>query len=284
MSTKSSEKPPQPSKPKPKRNVLEQLRIRQRDQAEIAKASRAGATPPALPKPPAPPRALSPAQLAAAAAPAPPPAQPPPPPQPPPGGEQQAEGNVLEILFARAMRNRSDTKPADDPGMAILQSLTHLIQHGKPLKTIEDIIIPHLGESPSKRQLFRNAMRYHNVFERGSLLALARWTLEKSLWEDLINQRLSPVEKLALLQLAIKEMDKVQDGLDNDDDEDTSKGSAADIEAAAERSDRPLTKTVDPTSKDLEGTSPVGRELARRLVDRAGKAAEKLVEETLKKP
>lgn len=178
-----------------------------------------------------------------------------------------------------------DTKPADDPGIAMQQAITHLFQSAKPIKDIEDIVLPHLSEMSSKIHLVRSTNAYHQI-ERGALYNLVRWTLEKLLWEDLINNKLTPAEKLCLLQLAIKEADKIQDFLGGyqHDLEKGGKGSSADVEAAREKSDRALTKIEDPTSKDLDGTSAVGRELARRVLERAGKAAEALVTETLKKP
>lgn len=272
---------PAPASSKPKGTVLDQLKSRKGDKYAENK-SRPGVAPPHGPKPAPAPRALSPTELVL-----PRPPQAPLPPNPiQPTIEEQAEGNVLEILFARAMRNRTDTKPADDPGMAMMQALSHQVQHGLPIKELEGIMVPHLGEMSSKIHLWRNAVAYHTMFERGALYALARWTLEKSLWDDLINQRLSPVEKLALLQLAIKEMDKVGDTLGEYQEtlESGGKGTAADIESATEKSDRPLSKTEDPSAKDLEGTSPVGRELARRLMSKAEKAANKLVEDALKTP
>lgn len=278
-----------PDLPPKKGTVLSQLSIKRARRYSDDKKARAGATPPTGPKPAPPPKTLSPAQLTQAAV-TPQvtqqvtPQVPPTPPPPPGAGEATAEGNILEMLFARALRNRADTKPADDPGMAMLQALAHQVQTGQPLKDIEGIVVPHLGEMASKIHLFLNALAYHNMFERGALLSLARWTLEKSLWEDLINQRLSPVEKLALLQLAIKESDKIQSNLGEYQVnlEKGGKGTAADIESAVEKPDRALHKTEDPGAKDLEGTSPVGRELARRIMGRAGKASEQIVADALK--
>ncbi|MGV0949070.1 MAG: hypothetical protein ACOYB3_00050 [Azonexus sp.] len=275
-----------PPRPKEKGTVLDRLRIRKAEQAALKKA-RPGATPPTGHKPAPPPRALSPAELLLKPTPQVPPQVQPPPAQPvPPPPGQEEEGSVLEILFARAMRNRTDAKPADDPGMAMLQAITHQVQTGKPIKDIENVMVGHLGEMTSKIHLYRNAMAYHTMFERSALLSLARWTLEKSLWEDLINQRLTPVEKLALLNLSIKENDKIQDTLGSFQEqlENDGKGNTADIETATEKVDRPLKKVEDPTIKDLVGTSPVGRELARRLLSKAGKASEHIVADALKKP
>lgn len=276
---------PPPSKPKKKRTVLEQLKIRSKERATgAANVPRPGVKLPTVPKSPPAPKTLAPAELIAAAQP--PVLVNPAPPVNAEAPDTPIEGSVLELLFARAMRARSDTKPANDPGMAMIQALGHQVQHGQPLKDIEDIVVPQLGEMSSKIHLFLNALAYHNMFERGSMLSLARWTLEKSLWEDLIGQKLSPVEKLALLQLAIKEMDKVTTNLGafQHSLEGGGKGTANDIESASQRADRTLVKIVDPNAKDLVGTTPIGRELARRMADKAAKAGEKLVAESMKKP
>ena len=269
MKGKPEASAPQPSKSKPKGTVLDQLKIRRAEQAALAKKARPVAAVLSVQKSQPPPQPTQPAQ----------PAQP-----LPVAGEQTAEGNLLEILFARALRNRTDTKPGDDPGMAMLQALAHQVQTGQPLKDIENVVVPHLGEMSAKIHLFLNAMAYHNMFERGSLLSLARWTLEKSLWEDLIQQKLSPIEKLALLQLAIKEMDKVQDNIGDFQGtlDKGGKGTASDIESATQRSDKTLQKIADPAAKLLDGTSATGRELARRILHQAGQNAEKIVEDTLK--
>lgn len=181
------------------------------------------------------------------------------------------------------MRNRTDTKPADKPGVAMLNAVMHQFQHGQPLKAIEDIVIQHLGEMASKIHLVRNVTAYHDM-ERRALYAHVCSVLEDALWDDLINQRLTPSEKLALLQLAIRENDKIDGRLGNfgHDLEKSGKGTGQDIESAVEKPDRILHKVEDPNAKELEGTSPIGRELARRLMDRAGKSSEKIVQEALK--
>ena len=163
-----------------------------------------------------------------------------------------------------------------------MQAITHQIQTGQPLKDIEDVVVPHLGEMTSKLHLVLATTAYHNI-ERGSLYTLARWTLEKSLWEDLINQKLTPDEKLCLLQLAIRESDKIQGNLQGylASLEKSGKGNVSDIETAVDKPDRALSRAEDLSSRELDGTSAVGRELARRILDRAGKASEKLVEKAI---
>lgn len=201
----------------------------------------------------------------------------------PPAPEPE-DRDVLEVLMSKAVVDRSSTKPSEDTGMAMLQAIAYQIQTGKPIKDIEGVVIPHLGEMSSKIHLWRSASAYHNMFERGALYAQARWTLEKSLWDDLMNSKLSPGEKLELLTLSIKENDKIQAGLGSYQAglEDVGRGTTADIEGAAERADRTLIKVDDPTKKHLDGTSSTGRELARRILDSAGKNADKIVAEALK--
>lgn len=278
MSEAPKEQPaPAPPIERRRNSVLERLRSR-----KPTDKARPGAVPPKGRKQAPPPRVQP-----APQPPAPPqPAAPQPPAQQPQAEQPSPEGSIMEVLMARAMQSRKDNKPSADPGMAMLQALSHQVQTGQPLKSIEDIVVPHLGEMSSKIHLFLNAMAYHNMFERGSLLAMARWTLEKSLWDDLLQQKLDPTEKLALLQLAIREMDKVtsnlaqfQEGLETG-----GKGTTSDIETATEKVDRPLSKIEDPTAKALEGTSAVGREIARRLMKGAGDAATKIVNEALKTP
>lgn len=170
--------------------------------------------------------------------------------------------------------------------MSLVQSISHQIQTGQPLKLLEAETEKFLGEFTAKSHIWKTALAYHDIFERGALYVQARWILEKNLWEDLVNSRLSPAEKLALLQLCIKESDKIKEGASKtqDDMESAGKGTTGDISSTTERADRTLDKTTDPTVKHLDGTSPVGRELARRLLDTAGKNAEKIVADAIKTP
>lgn len=292
MSKPQSDQPAGAAQPQKGRIVTALSIKRARRYADNKAPKPPGATPPTSTKPAPPPKVLSPAELVGKPTqqvtpqvtpqvPTPPPPTPPIPPIPP----LEAEGSILDILFARAFKGRMDTKPADDPGIAMLQSIVHQMQHGQPLKAIEDIVVPQLGEMASKIHLIRNVSAYHDI-ERRALYAEVCWMLEKALWKHLVNQELTPAEKLALLELSIKENDKINGRLADfaKDLEKSGKGNTADVESAREKVDRVLTKVEDPTAKDLQGTSSVGRELARRVLDRAGKAAEALVEEALKKP
>ena len=232
--------------------------------------------PPVPDKPKLPVAPLSPAQLKDA-----PTGTPHAPPVTPAEGER--EKNVLEQLFTMALRRGDQLKPAEDTGIKLVQSIAELVIQAKPVSALDSTMLPHLGEISAKMHLMLNALNYHNLFERGAMYALARWTLEKSLWQDLMNNELSPVEKLSLLQLSIKEMDKVQAniGTYKDDLDSSGKGTSADIQSTSERVDRSVAKEDNTASKELEGTSAQGREVARRLLDKASKVLDKTVKEAI---
>lgn len=281
MKDKPKEQPvPQPPKPKRKGTVLDQLKIRRAEQAALKKLQ-FGATPPTGPKPVSPPKTLTPAELKVAPPVA---AQVPPPPRPPPDAPV-VEGSVLETAAAKMLHNRVSTPSSADTGMELIQAISHLIQTGQPLKSLEASTEKFLGEITAKTHIWQTALAYHDIFERGALYAQARWGLEKSLYDDLVNNRLTPQEKLALLQMCVRETDKIKEGAARyqGNMEDTGKGSAGDIAGSTERADRTLEKVDDPTVKHLAGTSSTGRELARRLLDTAGKNAEKIVADALAK-
>jgi hypothetical protein len=259
---------PVPPKPKRKETVLDKLKARR-------KTPLPGAERPNVPVPVKPPTPLSPAELTAGVAP------PPPPPQADPQAE---EGSALEVLYARALRDHATVKPADDKGMSMLQAVALQVRSGQPLKSIDGVLVPNLSDLQAKIQLLQNASIWHEAFERMPMLSLARWVLEKTLWDDLINGKLTPSEKLTMLVHAIKELEKNNNKLDEfqGNAEHGGKGASADVGATTTKADKTLVKVADPTLKDLEGTSPVGRELARRLISKAGLAAEKLVQDALK--
>lgn len=282
MKDKPKEQPvPQPPKPKRKGTVLDQLKIRRAEQAALKKLQ-FGSVPPTGPKPVSPPKTLTPAELKVT-----PPvvAQVPPPPLPPMPILDE-EGSVLEIAVAKMLRNRTDMPSSKDTGMELIQSISLQIQTGQPLKILEALTEKFLGEITAKTHIWQTALAYHDIFERGALYAQSRWYLEKSLYEDLVKNILTPAEKLALLQMCVRETDKIKEGAARFQGslESSGKGSAGDIAVSTERADRTLEKVDDPTVKHLAGTSSTGRELARRLLDTAGKNAEKIVADALAKP
>lgn len=193
------------------------------------------------------------------------------------------EGNVLEQLFTMSLRRSDTVKPAQDTGMQLVQAIAASVTQAQPVSRLDTTMLPHLGEMSAKIHLMLNALNYHNLFERGALYSLARWTLEKGLWQDLMSGNLAPVEKLALLQLATKEMDKVEArlGAYKENLETSGRGTTGDIQTTAERVDRSVTKEDNSELKELEGTSPVGREVTRRLLDKAAKALDKKVQEAI---
>lgn len=278
-------KPDQPPKPKRKGTVLDQLKIRRAEQAALKKLQ-FGATPPTGPKPIPPPKTLTPAELKATS-----PVVVQAPPTPPAAVVFAAPapdegGSILEMAAAKMLRHRISMPSSTDTGMELIQSISLQIQTGQPLKTLEVSTEKFLGEITAKTHIWQTALAYHDIFERGALHVQARWFLEKSLWEDLVNNRLTPPEKLALLQLCVRETDKIKEGAARFQGslESSGKGSAGDIAVSTERADRTLEKVDDPTVKHLAGTSSTGRELARRLLDTAGKNAEKIIADALAKP
>jgi hypothetical protein len=257
---------------------MDQVKLR-RLRLKKAQAASTQSPAPVPDKPKLPVVPLKPAQLKVAA------------PLPPPGGqpptpaeaEPEREGKVLEQLFTMSLRRNENVKPAEDVGMKLVQAIAEAVSQAKPVSELDSTMLPHLGEMSSKIHLMLNALNYHTMFERIKLHALVRWTLEKSLWQDLMNNQLSPVEKLALLQLSIKEMDKAESRItDAKDDLDSSgRGTMADIQSTAERVDRSVAKEDNTALKELEGTSAVGREIARRLLDKASKVLDKRVKEAI---
>lgn len=243
-----------------------------------AKRAKAGIVSPVVspivvPLPSKPIVALSPAQIQAQA-------QAPQQPGEPPTNEREREGKVLEQLFTQALRRTEALKPAEDTGMKLIQAISHSISNAEPVGKLDALMLPHLGEMASKAHLMLMALNYHNIVERVSLYSMARWTLEKGLWNDLIQGAMSPVEKLALLQLTIKEMDKAQVLATDYKEtmESGGRGTTADVQATSEKMDRAVKKEDLAAVKELEGTTPVGREVVRRMLDKANTALQRMVQ------
>ena len=231
--------------------------------------------PPVVPQPKAPAPPLTPTQLQA---PAPPQGA-----QPAPPAEVEREAKLLEQLFTKSLRRSETVAPANDIGMKLIQAIAINVAEAKPISEIDLSLVPHLGEMQSKLHLMLQAIQYHNAMERLAMYSLLRWTLEKGLWNDLLNDKLSPAEKLALLGMAIKETDKCEQSAAKSKEslEESGQGTGSDIQTTVEKVDRSVKVEDTAATKELEGTSAVGRELTRRLLDTAAKAANQKVKEAL---
>ena len=190
-----------------------------------------------------------------------------------------SSADIIDGLFSKAF-DRWIKRDEANKGVDAIAKVVSFIQSGRSIKELESDLVPLLSEQASKANILQAVMFNHQM-ERVVLYWDARWRMERDLWEDLREQKLTPREKLALLQLASKE----------------AKEAAAYINATT-GAFTPMTE-VEPTiekagkhsssaalaikKKEFEGTTPQGREIIRRFTFKAKQAADKLINEALAK-
>ena len=196
----------------------------------------------------------------------------------------EAEGkgkdkDLIDNLFAAAF-DRWLKKEEANKGVAAIAQVVSFIQSGRSLKELDAELVPLLSEQQSKSNILQATM-YNHQMERVALHWSARWDLERSLWEDLRAQKLTPREKIALLELSTREAKEAAAYI-NDANADFKPMSEVEptIEKAGKHS---ASKAAADKKKEFEGTTPQGREIIRRMTFKAKQAAEKLVAAELAK-
>lgn len=188
--------------------------------------------------------------------------------------------DLIDNLFAAAF-DRWLKKEEANKGVAAIAQVVAFIQSGRSLKELDSELIPLLSEQQSKSNILQATM-YNHQMERVALHWSTRWDLERSLWEDLRAQKLTPREKIALLELSTREAKEAAAYI-NDANADFKPMSEVEptIEKAGKHS---ASKAAAEKKKEFEGTTPQGREIIRRMTFKAKQAADKIVEEALKEP
>jgi hypothetical protein len=200
-------------------------------------------------------------------------------------GEVQAEEakgkdkDLIDNLFAQAF-DRWLKKEEANKGVAAIAQVVSFIQSGRSLKELDTELIPLLSEQASKSHILQATM-YNHQMERVALHWSARWDLERSLWEDLRAQKLTPREKIALLELSTREAKEAAAYINNASAEFKP---MTEVEPTIEKAGKhSASKAAAEKKKEFEGTTPQGREIIRRMTFKAKQAADKIVEAELDK-
>jgi hypothetical protein len=213
-----------------------------------------------------------------------------PPPVPPPrvldldptGLAAEAEGTtekeILNTLFSDAFKRYTKRQEADK-GVEAIADVVSRIQSGAPMKELESTLTPLLSGQSSKTTILQ-AVMFNHMMELVALHWDMRWHLMRELWADLRMQKLKPLEKLALLKIADQCADKAAAYINEQNPTFTP---MTEIDATMERASKhSADQEKRARSKDMEGTTPQGREIVRRLTFKATQAADKIVSGSLK--
>jgi hypothetical protein len=193
--------------------------------------------------------------------------------------EEGGDKDILDGLFAKAF-DRWMKKEEADKGVSAIAKVVSFIQSGRSLKELEAELVPLLSEQASKSNLLQATM-YNHQMERVALHWSSRWDLERSLWEDLREQKLTPREKIALLKLSTVEAKDAADYINKASGQFTP---MTEVEPTIEKAGKhSASKALAEKKKEFEGTTPQGREIIRRFTFKAKQAAEKLVSAELDK-
>jgi hypothetical protein len=195
-------------------------------------------------------------------------------------GVDGSEKKIIEGLFSKAFERYTKRKEANRGIEAIADVVSH-IQSGASMKDMEEKLTPLLSEQSSKTTILQ-AVMFNHMMELVALHWDMRWHLMRELWEDLREQKLKPVEKLALLKLADQQAERAANYINN---QNPTFQPMTEVDSTMERASKQAVDTAKRrNSKELEGTTPQGREIVRRLTFKAKQAADKIVESALAKP
>jgi hypothetical protein len=193
--------------------------------------------------------------------------------------EAGADKDILDGLFAKAFDRWMKKEEANKGVSAIAKVVSH-IQSGRSLKELEAELVPLLSEQQSKSSLLQATM-YNHQMERVALHWSSRWDLERSLWEDLREQKLTPREKIALLTLSTREAKDAAEYINKANGAFTP---MTEVEPTIEKAGKhSASRALTDKKKEFEGTTPQGREIIRRFTFKAKQAADKLVAAELDK-
>jgi hypothetical protein len=211
-----------------------------------------------------------------------------PPPLPPPpvqgeGGDPQAGANeplddpsesltkiAEELLRKRLSIGKGERPPPIES--AVLNVASETIPRfvaGKPTAQIKDRVSKVAGSVEDKYKILGSIVESHTM-ERYLLHARMRWDLEQSIFRNLVADELDPMTKVALYKMVLSEtslMEKIiRQGANP----------TQDLQGLAEKIDAVQKQTPGDLARRLEGTTPQGREIARRVVAQAQQLSRKL--------
>lgn len=193
--------------------------------------------------------------------------------------EGTTEKEILNNLFSKAFERYTKRQEANR-GVDAIAEVVSRIQSGESMKDLEGKLTPLLSEQSSKTTILQ-AVMFNHMMELVALHWDMRWHLMRELWADLRLQKLKPLEKLALLKLADQCADKAADYIN---DQNPTFAPLTDVDATMERASKhSVEQAKRARSKDMDGTTPQGREIVRRLTFKAGQAADRIVSSALKK-
>jgi hypothetical protein len=246
--------PPQPDAPPPKKTKGKQSRFQ-----------KMVATPPKKPLIPPPPPVVAPPLVADL--------------QPEAVLGEGTQKDIIDNLFNRAFDRWTKREEANQ-GVGAIAEIVSFIQSGRSLRELEAKLIPLLSEQQAKTNILQAAM-YNHQMERIALHWENRWILERDLWMDLREQKLTPREKLALLAFSTKEAKDAAAYINGANVEfRPMKEVEPTIEQAGKHS---ASKVISDKKKEFEGTTPQGREIIRRMTFKAKVAADQIVDKELAK-
>jgi len=195
-------------------------------------------------------------------------------------GETSTEREILNNLFSKAFERYTKRQESHRGVDAIADVVSH-IQSGASMKELEGKLTPILSEQSSKTTILQ-AVMFNHMMELVALHWDMRWHLLRELWEDLRMQKLKPLEKLALLKLADQCADKAAGYIN---EQSNNFQPMTEVDATMERASKNATDdSRKKRAKEMEGTTPQGREIIRRLTFKAKQAADKIVEQALSNP
>jgi len=190
----------------------------------------------------------------------------------------ETKKDMIDRLFTAAWERRAQTQ-ASSQGVALIAEVVSRIQTGQPVKEMANLLAPILSEQQAKTNILQ-ALMFNHQMERVVLHWDMRWQLERDLWEDLKQQKLTPAEKLTLLSLSCKEAEKAASYVDAHS---PNFKPITDIAGILEQTAKPDMEHLRADIRaDLIGTTPQGMEAIRRFTAKAKKRAEELVGAALK--
>lgn len=225
--------------------------------------------------PPAPPQAPDPVEQGAAA----------PPPGPPEGGgdpqvgggddpEQEFEESLTKIgeeMLRKQLGLERGKRPPPiaSQALAVAAEVIPRFVQGKPTAQIKEKVAKVASAVDEKYKVLGSIVDSH-MQERYLLHANMRWDLEQSLYRDLQADSLPALAKVAIYKMVREEaalMEKIIRAGANP---------LQDVQNALEKVDTVQKQTPGAMAKRLEGTTPQGREVARRLAAQAAALSKKL--------
>ena len=187
------------------------------------------------------------------------------------GKEKDKKGSTLDNVF-----NESFGRLSNDGGQPAADSIKRLtgvinsIQTQQPLADMQEELAPLLGELQAKVNVVEGVVAVHQL-DRAPLWLALRHHLETQLLEDLVQRRLSPEDKIAVLKMAMVESDKIVDYLNK------FANPLSNVSEIIERADRNLHgDEMKRLQAEVAGTTQQGREGIRRLTNKARNVAKAL--------